>query len=124
MAHVTRIKAADKTSLANDKTTKTSSAKKSATAVKNKAKTVKVKQHIMPKWLRIITTPFRLIFKPFVMLGRYIHDSWLEIRQVRWPNRKMTWKLVSAVIIYTVIFAAFIMLLDAGFTLLFNNLLK
>ena len=38
MAHVTRIKAADKTSLANDKTTKTSSAEKSATAVKNKAK--------------------------------------------------------------------------------------
>lgn len=71
----------------------------------------------MPKVLRILTAPFRKI-------GGYFHASWQELRQVRWPNRKMTWKLVSAVITYTVIFAAFIMLLDAGFTLLFNNLLK
>ena len=71
----------------------------------------------MPKVLRILTAPFRKI-------GGYSHASWQDLRQVRWPNRKMTWKLVSAVIIYTVIFAAFIMLLDAGFTLLFNNLLK
>ncbi len=71
----------------------------------------------MPKVLRISTAPFRKI-------GSYFHASWQELRQVRWPNRKMTWKLVSAVIVYTVIFAAFIMLLDAGFTLLFNNLLK
>ena len=71
----------------------------------------------MPKVLRILTAPLRKI-------GGYFHASWQELRQVRWPNRKMTWKLVSAVIIYTVIFAAFIMLLDAGFTLLFNNLLK
>lgn len=71
----------------------------------------------MPKVLHILTAPFRKI-------GGYFHASWQELRQVRWPNRKMTWKLVSAVIIYTVIFAAFIMLLDAGFTLLFNNLLK
>ena len=71
----------------------------------------------MPKVLRILTAPFRKI-------GGYFHASWQELRQVRWPNRKMTWKLASAVIIYTVIFAVFIMLLDAGFTLLFNNLLK
>ena len=71
----------------------------------------------LPKALRILTAPFRKI-------GSYFHDSWLELRQVRWPNRKMTWKLVSAVIIYTVTFSVIIMLLDAGFTLLFNNLLK
>lgn len=77
----------------------------------------KVNKKPMPKVLRILTAPFRKI-------GGYFHASWQELRQVRWPNRKMTWKLVSAVIIYTVIFAVFIMLLDAGFTLLFNNLLK
>ena len=71
----------------------------------------------LPKVLRILTAPFRKI-------GSYIHVSWQELRQVRWPNRKMTWKLVSAVIIYTVLFSVVIMLLDAGFTLLFNNLLK
>ena len=71
----------------------------------------------LPKALRILTAPFRKI-------GSYFHESWQELRQVRWPNRKMTWKLVSAVIIYTVTFSIIIMLLDAGFTLLFNNLLK
>ncbi len=61
---------------------------------------------------------------PFVKLGQYIKNSWSELRQVRWPNRKTTWKMLFAVIIYTAIFITFIMLLDALFTLLFNNLLR
>ena len=69
------------------------------------------------RFLLFITTPIRAFF-------RYLAESWQELKQVRWPNRKMTWKLVFAVIIYTVIFAALIMVLDALFTLLFNNLLK
>ena len=69
------------------------------------------------RFLLLITTPIRAFF-------RYLAESWQELKQVRWPNRKMTWKLVFAVILYTVIFAAFIMVLDALFTLLFNNLLK
>jgi len=69
------------------------------------------------RFLLFITTPIRAFF-------RYLAESWQELKQVRWPNRKMTWKLVFAVILYTVIFAAFIMVLDALFTLLFNNLLK
>lgn len=69
------------------------------------------------RFLLFITTPIRAF-------SRYLAESWQELKQVRWPNRKMTWKLVFAVIIYTVIFAALIMVLDALFTLLFNNLLK
>lgn len=69
------------------------------------------------RFLLFITTPIRAFF-------RYLAESWQELKQVRWPNRKMTWKLVFAVILYTVIFAAIIMVLDALFTLLFNNLLK
>ena len=66
--------------------------------------------------------PFVLI-RPFVYLGRYIRDSWRELRQVRWPNRKATWKMVLAVIIYTAIFVVFISLLDLFFTWLFNIIL-
>ena len=72
----------------------------------------------------IITAPFRFIAKPFIALGRYIAASWREIRQVRWPNRKATWKMVLAVIVYTAIFIAFITLVDALLTLIFNNFLK
>ena len=66
--------------------------------------------------------PFILI-RPFVYLGRYIRDSWRELRQVRWPNRKATWKMVLAVLIYTAIFVIFISLLDLFFTWLFNLIL-
>lgn len=63
--------------------------------------------------------PFILI-RPFVYLGRYIRDSWAEIRLVRWPTRKATWKLVLAIFVYTALFITIIMLLDALFTWLFS----
>ena len=141
MANITRIKAGDskgKTEEQNQPTkihqeTKTAISKQPAKKLtklekaqqKYEKKQLKKQQKLakkaskkpLPKVLRILTAPFRKI-------GSYIHASWQELRQVRWPNRKMTWKLVSAVIIYTVLFSVVIMLLDAGFTLLFNNLLK
>ena len=55
--------------------------------------------------------------------SNYFRDSWREIRQVRWPNRKATWKMVLAVIIYTAIFIVALTLIDALFSLIFNNLL-
>ena len=66
--------------------------------------------------------PF-ILFRPFVALGRYLRDSWLELRQVRWPNRKATWKMVLAVLVYTLIFGAFLLLLDVLFDLIFNQLI-
>ncbi len=64
-----------------------------------------------------------ILFRPFCAFGRYIRDSWREIRQVRWPNRKATWKMVLAVIIYTAIIVVVIMLLDMLFNFLSSNLL-
>lgn len=61
----------------------------------------------------ILTAPFR-----------YLRDSWREIRQVRWPNRKATWKMVLAIFVYAALFVALIMLLDVFFTWLFNLILK
>ena len=66
--------------------------------------------------------PF-ILFRPFVALFHYIRDSWRELRQVRWPNRKATWKMVLAVIIYTALFVVLITLLDMFFTWLFNLIL-
>lgn len=67
--------------------------------------------------------PFILI-RPIVYLGRYLRDAWRELRQVRWPNRKTTWKMVLAVIVYTLIFVVFISLLDLFFSWLFNLILS
>lgn len=64
-----------------------------------------------------------ILARPFVTFGRYLRDSWREIRQVRWPNRKATWKMTLAVFIYCAIFMVFILVLDALFTFIFNLLL-
>ena len=74
----------------------------------------------MPKWLKVITWPFRMLFKPFAALGRYIRDSWVELRQVRWPSRGATWKMFFAIIVYAALFMTLIALLDMLFTWLFN----
>lgn len=65
-----------------------------------------------------------ILFRPFWLLGRYLRDSWREIRQVRWPNRKATWKMVLAVLVYTALFVAIISLLDLFFTWLFSLIIK
>lgn len=64
-----------------------------------------------------------ILFRPFVALFRYLRDAWKEIRQVRWPSRKDTWKMVLAVAIYTALFVVVISLLDLLFTWLFNLIL-
>ena len=72
---------------------------------------------------RRLPKPLRIILKPFTALGGYFAASWREIRQVRWPNRKYTWKMTAAMLIYCALFIVFIVLLDLLFSLIFNNLL-
>ena len=82
-------------------------------------KTKKSKESVEEKPLKEVF----ILARPFVALGRYLRDSWREIRQVRWPNRGATWKMTLAVLIYCAIFALFILLLDTFFTFIFNLLL-
>lgn len=60
----------------------------------------------------------------FPKIGSYFKGSWVELRQVRWPNRKATWGLTGAVILFTAFFTLLIILLDAGFKSLFNLIIK
>ncbi len=136
MAKVTRIKAKD------DGATSKQSAKKSdepaeitrkvtvkaknsenkKVRAKNRRvarKQAKAEKKAARKAARAGKKPF-ILFRPLVAFGHYIRDSFREVRQVRWPNRKATWKMVLSVIIYVAIIATFIMLLDALFTYLFN----
>ena len=94
MAKITRIKATD--------------------PPKEKPKKEKPEEEKKPrnKFIKIITAP-----------GRYLKESWQEIRQVRWTTRKATWKMVFAIFVYTALFIALIMLLDVFFTWLFNIIL-
>ncbi len=127
MAKVTRIKASDGPSRKDASEEPTITRKK--VVVKDK-KQEKVKRKEIKKSEKLVSgekksgeKPF-ILFRPFVYLGRYIRDSWRELRQVRWPNRKATWKMVLAVIVYTALFVVIISLLDLFFSWLFNLILS
>lgn len=128
MAHVTRIKAGDKKSEDKPKKSTSKNVKEAVKIAKNivkeekkpvkkdkvkKVEKTKKEKKPMGKFARIITAPFR-----------YIHNSWLEIRQVRWPNRKATWKLVGAIFVYSAFFIILTMLLDAFFNFIFSQIIR
>ena len=89
-------------------------AKKPAKNNKSKSKKTKIK---VPKWLKAVGRFFGKIFGPF---GRYVKGAWEELRVTKWPNRRSTWGLTLAVIIFAILFAALILTVDN----LFDWLLK
>ena len=122
MAKITRIKASDGPRKKEETDEPAITRKKVVVKDKKSEKAKRKDQKAAEKKVATEKKPFILI-RPFVYLGRYIRDSWRELRQVRWPNRKATWKMVLAVLIYTAIFVIFISLLDLFFTWLFNLIL-
>lgn len=90
---------------------------------------------------RGFTAPFRFIgrglakigrtlgkFKFFRVLGRilvpyYFRNSWKELRLVTWPNGKLTRQLTLAVMLFAIVFGAFVALLDFGLDKLFKEVL-
>ena len=61
---------------------------------------------------------------PFFAIGGYFKGSWRELRLVHWPNRKATWGMTAAVLIFTGIFVAIIVGLDWVFSTLFKLIIK
>ncbi len=122
MAKITRIKASDspKKDVGDDESVV---AKKKVVVKDKQAIKAKQKQNRIAEKMIDNEKPKKkvfILFRPFVALGRYFRDSWRELRQVRWPNRKTTWKMVLAVLVYTALFAVIISLLDLFFSWLFN----
>ncbi len=81
--------------------------------VSKKKSTKVVSKRSMPKAL-----------KPLAAFGGYFKGAWFELRQVRWPNRKATWSLTGAVLLFTAFFVVLILLLDVLFKYLFELILK
>ena len=135
MAHITRIKAGkgpEKASEAPKKANKPKTPSKPAVAKETvktapKAeKTAKLAEKAMKSAEKAAKKPKKPAGKVkrfFTAPFRYIHNSWLELRQVRWPSRGATWKMVLAVFFYAALIMAIIMLLDVFFTWLFNLVL-
>lgn len=79
--------------------------------------------------------PLRWVFRQIGRLGRfrvfrwisyifvppYVRNSWRELRLVTWPNRRQTWQLVNAVIIFSVVFGILVAIVDYGLDKLFKE---
>ncbi len=127
MAKITRIKASDsprKEEKRDDEPaiTRKKVVVKDKKSEKEKRKELRKKESKITESEKAEKKPFILV-RPFVYFWRYLRDSWRELRQVRWPNRKATWKMVLAVIVYTALFVIIISLLDLFFSWLFNLIL-
>lgn len=109
---ITRISASDTSSKSNKKPAKTTE------------KTVKVKPEVDTKKHATAKTsdtkPTRKHRNIFASVARYFKGAWYELRQVRWPDRKATWSMTGALILFTLFFVVVIVLLDYGFSQLFK----
>jgi preprotein translocase SecE subunit len=83
-----------------------------AEAKKTKQVSKKVSEKVPRRWT-----------KPFRAFGGYFKGAWVELRQVRWPNRSATWSLTVAVLLFSAFFALVILGLDAVFSYLFKEVL-
>lgn len=90
-----------------------------------KASDSKPKSSVPTKKPEAATKPTKAAKDPesknwFSRLLGYFSGSWYELRQVLWPDRKSSWSMTLALIIFTLIFIAIILLLDALFQYLFS----
>lgn len=119
-SHITRITAGDKAAkpkkpsilatakeLAGRAQTEKSSTKTAKTSVKTKTAASKPKNSKSRR-------------NPLSTITGYFRGAWQEIKQVRWPDRRSTWGMVGALIIFTAALFLVIILLDYGFAWLFK----
>ena len=91
-------------------------AKDAKAAVVKKPKTIK-------KELVKSSEPKKNSRNPLRAIGGYFKGAWEELRQVRWPNRRATWSLTAAMLLFTAFFVVLILLLDAFFKYIFQLIL-
>ncbi len=89
------------------------------------------------KALAKVLRPFGFLLTPFktrpmrfignilatVLLLRYFLNSWRELRQVNWPDRKQTAQLTLAVFIFAIFFGLLIAVTDYGLDKVFKKLI-
>lgn len=107
-------KAASATKVTRIKANDSSTAKKPAKSAAKKS-TVKTAEPIVGGSKRR---------NPLKAFGGYFVGAWHELRQVRWPNRRATWTMTAALLIFVAFFVTLILLLDTLFQSLFQSLVS
>jgi preprotein translocase subunit SecE len=57
-------------------------------------------------------------------LQRYLQQSWAELGKVVWPTREQAIRLTIAVVVFSLVLAAFIGIIDYVYTLGLQNLIN
>jgi preprotein translocase SecE subunit len=73
------------------------------------------------KYLKPIYFVFHII--GLILLPKYIRSSFAELKQVNWPNFKLSLRLTWAVLAFAIIFGVSIAILDYGLDKLFKQIL-
>ena len=121
--NVRRIKATDdapKKSATPKSSTKSASTSATKKATKKKEKSKKATKTTKKTAVKKATKRRN----PLRALGDYFKGAWYELKQVRWPTHKENWSMTAAVLLFTLILATLILLLDVGFNWLFEQILR
>jgi len=78
------------------------------------------------KFLKKILAPIAFIFRPLRWLGRkiiprYFRNSLAELKLVKWPNRKETRQLTTAVLLFAIVLGTVVSLVDYGLDDIFKK---
>lgn len=57
---------------------------------------------------------------PLHPITDYLVGSWYELTQVRWPDRRSTWGMTGALVLFTLFFVVIILMFDYVFAELFK----
>lgn len=57
------------------------------------------------------------------LVPRYLVNSWRELRQVYWPNRRETRRLTLAVFVFAIVFGAMVAGVDKGLDEIFKKVI-
>lgn len=109
------------------KVTRITASDTSTTPKPTKAKTVKVKPAIDSKKREVAAKAEKRERRhkrnPFHPITDYLVGSWYELTQVRWPDRRSTWGMTGALVLFTLFFVVVILMFDYVFAQLFKLIL-
>lgn len=102
---------------ANKKTTNKASSSKKNLSPKSKTTTTTTADKTSP-------AKSRKKYNIFAAFWGYLKGAWYELTQVRWPNRRETWGMTIAVLLFSAFFVVLILGLDAIYKYLFDFILE
>lgn len=117
---ITRITAGDKAAKPKKPSILATAKELASRAQAEKSSTKTVKTSVKTKTAASKPKNSKSRRNPLSTITGYFRGAWQEIKQVRWPDRRSTWGMVGALIVFTAALFLVIILLDYGFAWLFK----